>query len=221
MSEKVTETLEYSRQLIKIYQKEGHLQLAKLLSTFLNMITKECKGDLETLNARLLTITTGILSVFYPTDNKKALKQQLKFIKNFIYEENPEEKINEFSNSLINFFKDYSDSNKDISFSRKILLYLKSCSLKELKMLTVISIAEEFSYNPSHLTVKFKKEQGTTVVNAIVEEKMDRAMVLLKDKSSTFTIKEISSLIGFSDVVYFSRLFKKRFNTLPSELRNN
>lgn len=221
MSEKVTETLEYSRQLIKIYQKEGHSQLISLLNTYLSMITKECKGDLETLNARLLTIISGILSIFYPADKKKALKEQLKIMKNFIYEENPTKKINEFSNSLLEFFKSYSETNKEVSFARKILLYLKSCSLKELKMLTVSSIAEEFNYNQSHLTVKFKKQHGTTVVNAIVEEKMDRAMILLKNKDNNFSIKDISSLVGFSDVAYFSKLFKKRFNTLPSEVEKS
>ncbi len=219
MSEKVTETLEYSRQLIKIYQKEGHSKLTELLNTFLQMITKECKGDIETLNARLITIISGILSVVYPNDNKTALKLQLKIMKNFIYEDNPNEKIKQFSTSLIEFFKHYSEENKSISFSRKILLYLKSCSLQELKMLTVASIAEEFGYNKNHLTVKFKKEQKTTVVNAIVEEKMDRAMILLKNKKNNFTVKEISHLIGFTDVAYFSKVFKKRFGILPSEVQ--
>jgi len=218
MSEKVTETLEYSRQLIKIYQKEGHLKLVKLLETYLEMITEECKGDLETLNARLITITSGILSVIYPTNNKYALKQQLKIMKNFIYETNHKKKISEFSNSLIAFFKFYAEENKEISFARKVLLYLKSCSLKELKMLTVTTIAEDFDYNSSYLSDKFKKQHGSTVVNAIVEEKMDRALGLLKNNDTHLTIREISNLTGFSDVTYFSRLFKKRFKILPSEV---
>ena len=46
---------------------------------------------------------------------------------------------------------------------------------------------------------------------------MNRAMELLKESQRTVT--EISEILGFSAVYYFSRLFKQRVGKTPGQFR--
>jgi AraC-like DNA-binding protein len=57
-----------------------------------------------------------------------------------------------------------------------------------------------------------------TVLDAITQEKMNRAFQMLSRESDGHTVKDISAMLGFSDPVYFSRLFRKKYGMLPSEV---
>jgi two-component system response regulator YesN len=58
---------------------------------------------------------------------------------------------------------------------------------------------------------------GETFINYVVNLKMNEAKKLLKN--SSFKIYEISEKLGYKDVNYFSKNFKRIFNVTPSEYR--
>lgn len=64
---------------------------------------------------------------------------------------------------------------------------------------------------------KFSDVYGTTPNKYITSKRLEKAQVLLK--SSDLSISEIAYECGFSDVGYFSKVFKSYYNSLPSDIR--
>jgi len=83
--------------------------------------------------------------------------------------------------------------------------------------LRINDIAKHFNYSPSHYFSIFKSQTGYSPIHYFNHLKIQKACQLLC--FSTLSIKEISFLLGFSDPLYFSRLFKKTMNASPSNYR--
>lgn len=78
-------------------------------------------------------------------------------------------------------------------------------------------IAEKLHISNSHIMRLFKKELGITFNDYLTDYRMNVAMELL-DKSLD-KIYEISYKVGYTDVKYFSQLFKKNTGYTPREYR--
>lgn len=63
----------------------------------------------------------------------------------------------------------------------------------------------------------FKRYMGMTPMQYLISVRMDRAKELLKNTG--YSIQEISSLVGYEDPLYFSRLFQKQTGRSPSAYR--
>ena len=76
-----------------------------------------------------------------------------------------------------------------------------------------------FSYD--YLRKLFKKETGVTPHEYLTRTRMNAAQMLLSGTSRfDYSINETSELCGFSDPLYFSRIFKKRFGCSPTQYVN-
>lgn len=78
-------------------------------------------------------------------------------------------------------------------------------------------IADTFHYNPRYLGRLFKKQTGNTINDYITYRRLKRAKTLLRDSEAS--VIDISNEIGFNNVTYFNRLFKKCFGITPTEYR--
>ena len=65
----------------------------------------------------------------------------------------------------------------------------------------------------------FKEVTGLTPHRYLTKIRFDKARYLLSN--TNLNVSEISYMTGFSDSLYFSRLFRKKFGTPPSEYRKN
>ena len=73
-----------------------------------------------------------------------------------------------------------------------------------------------FSYD--YIRKLFKKEMGITPHEYLTRTRMNAAQMLLSGTSRfDYSISETSEMCGFSEPLYFSRVFKKRFGCSPSE----
>ncbi|MBR6523671.1 MAG: helix-turn-helix transcriptional regulator [Clostridia bacterium] len=72
-----------------------------------------------------------------------------------------------------------------------------------------------FGTNKTTLCSSFKKAYGDTVIGYINRLKIKEAKKLLREGKYNFT--EISAMLGFSSVHYFSRMFKKQQGVSPSD----
>lgn len=81
--------------------------------------------------------------------------------------------------------------------------------------LTVDGIAQGLYINGSYLRSAFKKETGTTVSSYLFATRMEEARRLILEKPIKIT--DISEMVGFSDISYFSKCFKKHYGVSPSE----
>lgn len=77
--------------------------------------------------------------------------------------------------------------------------------------------ADELNVTPNHLNKAVKLTLGKTASALIEETQILEAKVLMQ--KSNMTISEIAFEIGFEDISYFGRFFKKHTGSTPTEYR--
>lgn len=89
--------------------------------------------------------------------------------------------------------------------------------------LTVRGLAEQNNVNQNRLFYVFNKYAGMGPGDYLIEYRLNRAKGLLI--SCNASIARVSESVGYSDPLYFSRIFKNRYGVSPSgfrkEFRNN
>lgn len=83
--------------------------------------------------------------------------------------------------------------------------------------LSLKRFAEELFLNTSYLSSLFKKEVGMTLTDYVNHCRLTYAKKLLK--STTLSIQDIALQSGFSDIHYFTRLFRRENHVTPREWR--
>jgi two-component system response regulator YesN len=81
--------------------------------------------------------------------------------------------------------------------------------------LTLTEIAEAIHVNPSHLSKKFKIETGKNMTDYINLKRIEAAKLYLS--TGNMSITDIAYLVGYNDVNYFSRIFKRITSMTPSQ----
>ncbi|MDR1604157.1 MAG: helix-turn-helix domain-containing protein [Gracilibacteraceae bacterium] len=85
--------------------------------------------------------------------------------------------------------------------------------------ISLTDIAGRLFVNSKYLGTLFKKETGRSFVEYVTFVRMERAKTLLRDRN--LKIYEIAIRLGYDDVDYFSRVFKKQTAETPSKYREN
>lgn len=85
--------------------------------------------------------------------------------------------------------------------------------------LSLDSISASLHLSPSELSRQFKKETGETITEYINRKRIDEALYILKNKNISIT--DVSFMVGFNDVNYFTKVFKKIKGMTPSEYRKS
>ncbi|HBC96756.1 MAG TPA: hypothetical protein DC034_08195, partial [Clostridium sp.] len=83
--------------------------------------------------------------------------------------------------------------------------------------ISVKSIAEQMFLNPSYLSTTYKEKTGKSLVEYITMVKMERAKILFHDNN--LRNYEIADKLGYKDVEYFGKLFKKYTGMTPSKFK--
>ncbi len=78
-------------------------------------------------------------------------------------------------------------------------------------------LAKTFGYNEQYLGRIFKRETKLSITEYINKRRIERAKLLLKETNDS--VINISDSVGFNNVTYFNRLFKKIVNKTPIEYR--
>jgi AraC-like DNA-binding protein len=81
--------------------------------------------------------------------------------------------------------------------------------------IAVADIAAAVNVSSSYLSVMFKKRKGMTLIEFVNHHKLERSRQMIKDGKHNFT--EISELLGFNSVHYFSRQFKNKYGLTPTD----
>lgn len=85
--------------------------------------------------------------------------------------------------------------------------------------ISTAELAKMCFFSESHFCYFFKNAVGKSAINYINELRIDKASVLLKNTDES--IAHISSSVGFPDLNYFSRMFRKYKGMSPREYRSN
>ena len=87
--------------------------------------------------------------------------------------------------------------------------YNESCTLE--------MIAEKVNLSANYISAVFKKEEGVNFLDYITAKRIEKASDYLRKTDMSMT--EIAETVGYVDVKYFSKLFKKMMGMKPSEYR--
>lgn len=71
--------------------------------------------------------------------------------------------------------------------------------------------------SPFQFSRNFKRENGVTFRDFVVKLRVQRAAELIKDTHASVT--EAAFVVGFNDLSYFARMFRKQFGVTPSHFR--
>ncbi len=79
-------------------------------------------------------------------------------------------------------------------------------------------VAGLFGYSDVYFCKLFKQNFGKNFITFLNEFRMDKAKELLSDQR--INIKDVSTLAGYRDANYFTRIFKRMVGMTPSEYRS-
>ncbi|SDD40901.1 two-component system, response regulator YesN [Paenibacillus sp. UNCCL117] len=92
--------------------------------------------------------------------------------------------------------------------------YIKENFKEEI---TLTEMAALTNFSVSHFSTLFKKHTGSSLVNYVNGIKIEEAKKLLL--STSYSVSEITEIVGFSTTPYFSRVFKTTVGLSPLEYR--
>lgn len=83
--------------------------------------------------------------------------------------------------------------------------------------ITLSAVSEHVHLSREYTASIFKREMGKTVIKYVNERKMLIAKSLMREEN--ISLYEIAQRLGFDNYGYFSRCFKKHFNTSPKQFQ--
>ncbi len=102
---------------------------------------------------------------------------------------------------------------KITSLWKKMKLILKFVENNYMEKITIEDVAKEVNLSQSHFMKYFKNTMGTSFIDYLNEYRLTMASRLLI--SSDSSILDIAAEVGFDNLSYFNRSFKKRFQQTP------
>ena len=97
------------------------------------------------------------------------------------------------------------------TLSEQIIRYMN----EHIGNVNLKKIAAHFSYHPNYLSTVIRRELGKTFSEVLLEQRMDRAAILLK--STELSIEEIAYMLGYSNSSNFYKAFREYYGRSPRE----
>ena len=122
-------------------------------------------------------------------------------------------RLNQIAPDVNRFAEEHRTDHTEIN---KILSYIR----KNFQLsITLQSMSEYVNLTPSYLSDLFKKKTGETLIHYLHRVRVGEAQMLLT--STTLSIEQIANLVGFEDVNYFIRVFKRINEVTPAAYRGH
>jgi AraC-like DNA-binding protein len=94
------------------------------------------------------------------------------------------------------------------------LSYVESNYAEKIQLATVARIC---NLSPFQFSRNFKKENGITFRDFVVKLRIQRAAQLMRESGASVT--EAAFVVGFNDLSYFARMFRRQLGVSPSQYR--
>lgn len=104
----------------------------------------------------------------------------------------------------------------DALSAQKIKSYIDNNYHRHIEL---CELAHESGYTRNYLYKLFKREYGISPQEYLIDLRIEKAKMLLCDKTESFSVGEVASAVGFGDQLYFSRVFKSRVGRTPTAFR--
>ena len=102
-------------------------------------------------------------------------------------------------------------------FSASVASAVRYLEIHFMEPVTIEKVAESLGKSANYLSSLFKRETGSSFTDYLLRLRMEEACRLLQNTG--MPIKKVGEQVGYSDYVYFSKLFKKTFGCSASDYR--
>lgn len=85
------------------------------------------------------------------------------------------------------------------------------------EQMSVSDISRALGTSTSYLSRIFKETTGETIIRTINNKRIEKAKMYLKE--TDYKVYEIADILGFENVTYFSRFFKKHIGLSPKDYK--
>ena len=122
---------------------------------------------------------------------------------------------------MLHIMSEYIENNRLISDTAGSIGLLAKRYIKNnlSEKITLSDIAWHLHCSTVTLTEHFKREFGITVMEYVLQKRMQNAQKMLSSKN--ISIREVSESCGFSSIEYFSKSFRAYFGMSPREWRDS
>ncbi|MGN1142428.1 MAG: AraC family transcriptional regulator [Oliverpabstia sp.] len=123
--------------------------------------------------------------------------------------------------NLMDDYKTHSLAGKSYDYQTSVYVKHTVNYLAEnyQKKIQISDIADYIGISRNYLSICFKNEMGISPHEYLTRLRIEKAQNLLKN--TNLSIQAISTLVGYTDSLAFSRIFKKKTNLSPKEYRNS
>lgn len=129
------------------------------------------------------------------------------------------EKANIMKYEMLVAYCNLVKKDSTVNYSPIIKEAIHFINLNLNKNLTLKAISTNIAVSSQYLSTLFKQEVGQSLTEFIAKNRMEQAIYFLKE--STLSISEIATQVGYSDLNYFSKVFKKHYGVTPSSYRED
>ena len=117
------------------------------------------------------------------------------------------------------FMPDVHEPSIKDNTTRNIKTILDYIEANYMKTITIDELAESVNLSKHYFMRFFKKYMGMTCIEYINDYRLNVATNLLL--TTGMQITEVAAQIGITNLSYFNRIFKKKYNMTPKEYRYN
>ncbi|CAM4451761.1 iron complex transport system substrate-binding protein [Paenibacillus endophyticus] len=96
----------------------------------------------------------------------------------------------------------------------QIALYIHEHYRESIPMETIANV---FHYSTHYLARVFKRKYGSSPMEYLVQIRMNKAKALIME--TDIPIRTIAESVGYTDIYYFNRLFKKQAGATPAQFK--
>ncbi|GMQ64711.1 response regulator transcription factor [Vallitalea maricola] len=201
-------TITIRKNLLLCLNSKNYSDLKKLINDIFINIRKNASKDYLILSLTEIFVT---LQIHFPDQiNSKSINS---FVQELISENYSlqylQDTVNTYSNQCMDYVNHEKPSNT--SLVNRVIKYIQKNYTDPF--LSVAEISDFFELTPTYLGSIFKKIAGQSILQYITELRMEQAKKLLN--TNKYNVTEISQMVGYSDVFYFSKKFKKIHGCSP------
>lgn len=169
--------------------------------------------------SHLLSVSNGLISICASTIVEKSKSVQDKYDQSGHVINFNNRSLQEIRDSVVEFYMKAIDLSKSTMLTKAQQVALESAEFitknYENPALSISLIAEFVHLEESYVRRVFKKANGKTINNYIIEYRMQKAKELLLEKKHKHST--IAEMVGYIDAAYFSKSFKKTVGQSPKE----
>jgi len=110
----------------------------------------------------------------------------------------------------------YMDNERQSSSHRLVKQIIETVGRNLESELSLHTLAERMYVNPSYLSRLFKRETGEAFSSYVLAKRMEKAKELLLADAKVY---DASTAVGYHDMSYFAKVFRKYWGIAPSEMR--